>query len=87
MTQLLLLLGLTNPDQYLQIFKAQGMRVIHSYPHDVNKETTGFYFCPDDDYGDSHSIYIWVKGIRTSLHFENGTLDHVLAPTNSMVRL
>lgn len=90
MTELLKLLGLKRTIQYLEIFKNRELKQFHQYPHYPTPETTGFYFSDEYEEGGgdyTSSIYVWVRGVRTSLHFKQDILEYVLAPTNSMVRL
>lgn len=49
-------------------------------------EITGYYHSTEYEEGEG-SIYVFIKGRRTSFHFKDGKLDHILAPTNSMVYL
>jgi hypothetical protein len=89
MTALLLLLDLQRADQYLEIFKTHEIKQFFLYPDRTDKET-GFYYSDEYEEGGesvTSTIYVWVKGVRMSLHFKDGLLDHILAPTTSMVRL
>lgn len=90
MTQLLLILGLKRTNQYLKIFKERGLKQFLVYPHYPTPETIGFYYSDEYEEGGgdyTSTIYVWVKGVRSTFAFKDGILEYILAPTNSMVRL